>query len=91
VPADASLLAGTIESPSGWIRAVNVLRLASPQPMRSLTLATALIPRTRGLATYAQVSQEDRGSELRVRVDGDQIVFRQTADGYVISSVAKGQ
>jgi hypothetical protein len=91
VPADASLLAGTIESPSGWIRAVNVLRLASPQPMRSLTLATALIPRTRGVATYPQVSQEDRGSEFRVRVDGDQIVFRQTADGYAIASVARGQ
>ncbi len=91
VPADASLLNGTIESPSGWIRSVNLLRLASPQPMRSLLLATAIIPRTRGVATYPQVSQEDRGSEFRVRVDADQIVFRQTADGYVISSVAKGQ
>ena len=91
VPADLSLLTGTIDSPSGWTRAVNLLRLASPQAVRGLTLATAIIPRTRGVATYPQVSQEDRGTELRVRVDGDQIVFRQTADGYVISSVTKGQ
>lgn len=90
VPADPALLNGTIESPSGWIRSVNLLRLASSQPLRSLTLATAIIPRTRGLATYPQVTQEDRGSEFRVRVDNDVIVFRQTADGYVVSSVTKG-
>ena len=90
VPADMGLLTGTIESPSGWIRPVNLLRLASPQPMRSLTLATVIIPRTRGVATYPLVSQEDRGTEFRVRVDGDQIVFRQTADGYVVSSVTRG-
>ena len=90
VPADPALLTGTIESPSGWIRSVNLLRMASPQPLRSLTLATAIIPRTRGLATYPQVTQEDRGTEFRVRVDNDVIVFQRTADGYVVSSVTKG-
>jgi hypothetical protein len=87
VPASTSLVTGTVGSPSGWIRPVNLLRLASPGPIGSLTLATALIPRTRGFATTPQVSQEERGGEVRVRVDGDQIVFRQTADGYAISSV----
>ena len=87
IPASASLVAGTVESPSGWIRAVKLLRLASPQPVGSLTLATAIVPRTGTSASYPQVSQEERGGELRVRVGGDEIVFRQTADGYVLSSV----
>jgi len=85
VPASTSLVRGTVESPSGWIRPVKFLRLASPQPVGSLTLATAIVPRTG--ASYPQVSQEERGGELRVRVGGDEIVFRQTADGYVLSSV----
>ena len=86
-PASTALVTGTVESPSGWIRPVKLLRLASPQPVGSLTLATAILPRAGGAAAYPQVSQEERGGEFRVRVDGDQILFRQTADGYVISSV----
>ena len=87
VPASTALVSGSVELPSGWIRPVNLLRLASPQSVGSLTLATAIIPRTTGAAAYPQVSQEVRGGELHVRVDGDEIVFRQTADGWLISSV----
>ncbi len=87
IPASASLVAGTVESPSSWIRAVKLLRLASPQSVGSLTLATAIVPRTGRAASYPQVSQEERGGELSVRVDGDEIVFRQTADGYALSGV----
>ena len=84
VPAGLSLVRGAVESPPGWIRPVNLLRLATPQPVATLTLATAIIPRT-GAALYPEVSQEVRGNELLVHVAGDQIVFRQMPDGYVIS------
>lgn len=87
VPAAPALVTGGVESPSGWIRAVNLLRLATPQAVGSLTLATALIPRSSAAAVYPQVSQELRGTELIVHVDGDAIAFRQTADGYAVSRV----
>ncbi|MBM4194726.1 MAG: hypothetical protein FJ202_10170 [Gemmatimonadetes bacterium] len=86
-PASSALVRGTIETPSGWIRAVNLLRLATPQPLSSLTLATALVPRLRAGATVPQVSQQVHGDELLVTVDGDQVTFRQTSDGYVLSDV----
>lgn len=85
VPASSTLVTGTLESPSGWIRPVNLLRLTTPQPVGNLALATVLMPHTR--AAYAQVSQEVRGDELRVRVDGDEVLFRHTRDGYVLADV----
>ncbi len=86
IPASSTIVRGTVESPSGWIRPVNLLRLATPQPVGSLTLATVLMPRRRAPGG-AQVSQEERGTELRVRVDGDELVFQRTPDGYVLSDV----
>ena len=90
-PASSSLIRGTIETPSGWIRQVNLLRMATPGTVSSLTLATALVPRTRASATFPQVSQQVRGSNLVVTLDGDQVTFLQTADGYVLSGVTIAQ
>ena len=90
VPATTAELSGAVESPAGWIRPVNLLRVASRQPLAQLTLATALLPRQVG-APATLVSQQLRGSELTVTVGGDRIVFRQTADGYALQSMALGE
>jgi len=87
VPATGTSLANSIETPSGWIRSVNVLRLTTLQAAAQTLLATVLLPRSQTGLALPLVSQEQRGAELRVTVGSDLIVFRQGADGYAIASV----
>jgi hypothetical protein len=87
VPANGTSLANSIETPSGWIRSVNVLRLTTLQAAAQTLLATVLLPRSQTGLALPLVSQEQRGAELRVTVGSDLIVFRQGADGYAIASV----
>ncbi len=86
VPAASPEMVGSIETPTGWIRPVNLLRVASRQPLGQLVLATALIPRQPGGPSVA-VAQEVRGAELHVTVGADRLVFQRVADGYTLRSV----
>jgi hypothetical protein len=86
VPASGSNLTGTIEVPSGWIRSVNLLRLTAPAAAQTL-VATALLPRATTAGAVPLVSQELRGTELRITVGSDVLLFRQGSDGYALASV----
>ena len=86
VPASGTTLTSSIETPGGWIRSVNLLRLTAPQSAQTL-VATALMPRAHTATALPLVSQEQKGAELRVTVGGDVIVFRQGPDGYALSTV----
>ncbi|MBM4363362.1 MAG: heparinase II/III family protein, partial [Deltaproteobacteria bacterium] len=87
IPAGPASLAASLTVPAGWIRPVNVLRLASDRPLDRLVHATVLAPR--GAAPGA-VTQESSGGELRLGVGADRIVFRETPDGYVVARVSTG-
>ncbi|RLT40561.1 MAG: DUF4962 domain-containing protein [Chloroflexi bacterium] len=91
VPAQTLEISGSIEAPSGWIRPVSLLRIASRQPLGQLTLATALIPQLPNGARPTLTSQEVRGAELLVTVGADHLVFERTADGYLLQSVTLGK
>ena len=86
VPASGTTLTSSIETPGGWIRSVNLLRLTAPQSAQTL-VATALMPRAHTATALPLVSQEQKGAELLVTVGGDVIVFRQGPDGYALSTV----
>ena len=90
VPADAAAVAGTVETPTGWIEEVRVLRLASREATGRLVLATVLVPRPSGRGGAPAVSQAWQGDELHVMVGGDRILFRRGADGLVVAGVTLG-
>jgi hypothetical protein len=57
-------------------------------PDEALTLvATALLPRATTAGALPLVAQEQRGTQLRVTVGSDVILFTQGSDGYALASV----
>jgi Heparinase II/III-like protein len=92
VPADPRAVSGSVETPTGWIEEVRVLRLASTSATGRLNLATAIVPRPgaagRPGAAPLAVSQQRRPGELRVSVGGDRIIFREGPDGLAVASVS---
>jgi len=92
VPADPGAVSGSVETPTGWIEEVRVLRLASTGTTGRLRLATAIMPgrgSAGGLAgERLAVSQQWRAGELDVSVGDDRIIFREGPDGLAVASVS---
>ena len=86
IPAESGRFTAAAEVPSGWISSVNVLRLTSAA-LPQLATATVLVPRAVSAASVGAVSQQTQGSDLRISVGGDTIVFRPGSDGYALASV----
>jgi hypothetical protein len=87
VPANGADLVSSLETPSGWIRSVNLLRLTTRQAVGQALIATVILPRSQTGFALPLVSQESRAPDFRVTVGGDVIVFTLGADGYAIASV----
>ena len=87
VPANGTDLVSSLETPSGWIRPVNLLRLTTRQAVGQAVIATVILPRSQTGLALPLVAQESRTPDFRVTVGGDEIVFTQGSDGYAIAGV----
>jgi hypothetical protein len=90
VPADLKVVDGRVEAATGWIRPVNVLRLATRESSGRFALATAILPRLAADEARPPVSQKVRGDTLVVSVGSDRLLFGAGGDGYVLREVSLG-
>jgi hypothetical protein len=83
-------IAGTLETPAGWIKPVTVLSLKAAAPAPERTLVTVLQPRGRQSPPLGNVQVRQSGQRLIVIIGSAQVTFNQAADGWRINNVRLG-
>ena len=82
IPAMPEVLAGTVESPSRWIKPVKVLSLKARTESENIVIPTVLYPRGRLEPVLESVTSRQKSGELCIMIGPDEVGFQESADGW---------
>ncbi len=83
-------VAGSLETPAGWIKPVTALSLKTAMPASEHALVTVLQPRARESPAIGKVQVRQDGQKLLVvTVESIQVTFTRTDDGWRVRDVRK--